>query len=276
MKNLLIAASALSLIAGAASAAELNDGYVGLNYSQTNVFGDDVNVTSLRGVGSWNVSKTYELQLDGDVANVDYGPDSTIVWGPTAHLFANAGNYKAGAFLGYLDADNTNVFGGGVETRFFPSDNISVGGSVGWGSIDMDPYNLELTTVRGDVSYFVNDNFRLDAFASKTDAKVWVFSAPVKSFGVGGEYLLSNAPISFTLNYENSDSNLLNVSANTYSVGVRYVFGGNLRARDRNSSPFSGLMTNLGGGLAQALTGAIGGGDTNLLGECGVFDQCAE
>ena len=65
--------------------------------------------------------------------------------------------------------------------------------------------------------------------------------------GVGGEYQLTDSPISFTAGYRHSELNDLDVSEDAFTVGVRYSFGGDLRARDRAGANVGGLDRLFGG-----------------------------
>ncbi len=275
MKKILLGAAALSALslASAASAQEFSTGYVGASYSTINT-GDstsnpktsDANIFAVRGVASFDLAKNLEVQLDGDVASVDLGIPSVnnvTVWGPTAHLFMDKDGNKAGAFLGYVDAGDSSVTAYGLEGRIAASDNISLGAVAGWGSANSKgtSYNTDLRVYRGEASYFVNDNARIDVSYSNFRTSSSVNGSHSRDttavFGLSGEFQPMSLPVSFTVGYErptNSGS-----SYDAFSVGVRHSFGGTLKDRDRKSSPFHGVLDNNGGAsgvLGAALNGA--------------------
>ena len=51
------------------------------------------------------------------------------------------------------------------------------------------------------------------------------------TYGVGAEYEIENSPFSVGASYTRAD--IESVDVDTWSVGLRYSFGGGLQARDR-------------------------------------------
>ncbi|MEQ1811508.1 MAG: porin, partial [Terricaulis sp.] len=112
----------------------------------------------------------------------------------------------AGAvFYGNNDDNDVDGYGVNVEARAFINDNFRVNGNVGYASID--------------------------AGAGNDD--------DVMIYGVGGEYQLASYPISFTAGYQTADFDGGDVD--TWTVGVRYNWGGTLRDRDRSGASQASL-----------------------------------
>ncbi len=272
MKKILFGGAAVlsvMLLASAAGAQQVTTGYVGATYTDVQYSGGSANIYAARAVGSFNVAKNTELQLDGDVASVDTGIaglGSQTVWGPTAHLFLDNGGFKGGAFVAYEDFKGANLTGYGLETRFAASDNVSLGliGGLGTISVSGAKGSVDATTLRGEGSYFANDNLRFDASIAsfKLNPPGAGASITFTTYGLGGEWQMAKSPVSFVAGWEHATTS--GSSSNSYSVGVRRTFGGSLKMRDRTSSPFNGGSTNYGGSL-----GTLFG---SLLGS--IIDQC--
>ncbi len=268
MKSILCGATiALSvlLLAGTASAQQVTTGYVGAAYTDVQFSGGSANIYAARAVGSFNLAKNTELQLDGDLASVDTGTTglgSTTVWGPTAHLFLDNGGAKGGAFVTYEDFNGAHLTGYGLEGRFAASDNVSLGlvGGLGTISVKAAKGSVDVTTLRGEGSYFANDNLRFDASIAslKFNPPGSGPSTTFTTYGLGGEWQMMKSPVSFTASWEHGT--VSSSSSNAYSIGIRRTFGGSLKMRDRTSSPFNGGSTNYGGAegtLFGALLGSV-------------------
>ena len=189
------------------------------------------------------------------------------------------GGSKFGAILGYEDADNRSVVSYGLEGRFAASDNISIGAAALWGSQNLPTtprtpglvtYNNEVRAYDVEGSYFVNDNFRIDAGLNnyrvgntnplsvrQPRPPLPLVPSPkvtVNTYRIGGELQLESLPVAFTFGYANIK--LSNSNYDSYNFGIRHSFGGTLKDRDRTSSPFHGAMDQFGGayGLFNAAT----------------------
>lgn len=262
MKNLLLtaaAAVAVMSVAGVANAQTFTTGYVGGSFSTIDTGSgtgtsatDDATVIALRGVASMELSKDVEAQLDLDAASVDLGyrNSSTVTpWGPTVHTFIKGkdGN-KVGFVLGYEDVEDDSVIAYGFEGLFAATDQFSLRGGVVWGSANTPgtTENYDVRSYRGETSYFLNDNARLDATFTSFRVSNSTSKESMISYGVGGEIAMSMAPVSITFGYERVQPDG-NKNYNAFTVGARHSFGGTLKDRDRSSSPFPGLQGYLGG-----------------------------
>ncbi len=252
------AAMSVLLVSGAAGAQTFSTGYVGgsytnINTGDSNAHTSDAQIFAVRGVASFELAKNLETQLDADAAQVDLGlPNysNTSVWGPTAHVFLDKDGNKIGMFVGYEDAGRDSVTAYGLEGRM-ASGPFTFGATAGFGSLNTPgtSYNEDLRSYRGQVSYFVNDNVRLDVTADSFRASN---SHPfqktsVTVFGIGGEFQPMNMPVSFVVGVQQSSQGGNTYDA--YTVGVRRSFGGTLKDRDRKSSPFDGLGEIYGGAI---------------------------
>ncbi len=270
MKKMIYGASAaisVALLAGAANAQTFSTGYIGGSYTTINT-GDskahtnDAQIWAARGVASFELAKGVETQLDGDVASVDLGQTNygnATVWGPTAHVFLDKDGNKIGAFVGYEDGGNDSVTAYGLEGRL-ASGPFTFGATAGYGSINGPgtKFNVDARTYRGQITYFVNDNLRLDltggSFRLSTNNAFSKSSLTV--LGLGGEFQPMALPVSITAGVEQVSSGGSTYQA--YTVGVRKSFGGSLKDRDRKSSPFDGLGQLFGGNFGLLETAYAG------------------
>jgi hypothetical protein len=270
MKKYLFAGAGALALAMAATVvqAEETTGYVGGNYSNIDIGSGSATQFGVEGNAGFAVSDTFELQVDGSIASINPdGPGgSSTVWGGTGHAFYDTDTYKVGAFAGYQDIGDVfgsdgNVFGYGIEGRFAVGESVTLGAVAGWGSINIDGApDIDLSAYRGEASFFASDNLRFDVSYTKTNADWGPFSGDATVWAVGGEWQMADNPISFTAGYSSSSGRSSGGDVTTWSVGVRRTFGGSLKDRDRNSSPFTGLPFSFGG-LGGLVSSAISAAD---------------
>lgn len=249
-KALLGAASALLMVGAAGAASAQSTGFAGISYSDLSNDLVDATAVTLEATTSFDVSQNWELQLDGEIGTVDVDFfSSQTFWGPTGHFFYDGNGYKAGVFLGYEDLDDLgDAFGYGLEGRFELSDSVTLGGAAAWSTFSADGLpDIDMSSYGADLSIFANDNLRFDVGAALVDADFGPFSGDTTVFGLGAEWQLQNAPVSFTATYEAASSDLAFGDVDTISIGVRRTWGGSLKDRDRSSSPFGNMLSRFGG-----------------------------
>jgi hypothetical protein len=271
MKRFLLAGAAVvavSMAATVASAQDVSTGHLGVTYSSLNSDVSDLTLIDAQGTVSFNLSDTFELQLDGQVGQINFkgpGSDSASTWGATAHLFYDNGSFKGGVFYGYEDIGDWNGLsapwsGYGLEGRWAASDTVSIGAVAARGAVKISGApDFDLSAIRGEISIFSNDNLRFDVALAQTSADWGPFSGDATIWSAGGEWQMMDQPVSFTFGYSRASSDYSGGDASTWSLGVHRTFGGTLKDRDRNSSPFLGMPLNFGGvgGILAAETGAI-------------------
>jgi hypothetical protein len=186
--------------------------------------------------------------LDGSVA-LQAAPNWTVTLGAAAvssddalgddtSFSANAAltyagtDWRAGGFVGAGEAASETLWSvGGVASRYLG--DVTLNGAVGYGQVD--GIDADLWGARGEVRYFVSDNFRINGGLGLTkisgtgDADIW-------TAGVGGEYQFAGTPWSVFGGYDHNESDDLDLTADTVKLGVRVNFGGDLKARDRSGA----------------------------------------
>ena len=66
------------------------------------------------------------------------------------------------------------------------------------------------------------------------------------TYGVGGEYEFANSPFSLTAGYTRADIESVDLDVDSWTIGLRYSFGGGIQARDRaGASLGSPAMTSI-------------------------------
>lgn len=249
-------ALALTAMAGAANAQGFSTGYVGV--SRTAI--EDITYWSLSATGAMDVSSNFEVQGDLQVSLLDYTPlsDPTI-WSMTAHGFWDGGAIKAGAFVAYQDFDNSAEFTAyGLEARGALSESFSLAGSYGMGELEVGTSSIDVEALRGELSTFFSDRTRMDIgfTALKFDLGVpGVSDLNSTVYAVGIEHQLEEFPYSITFNFESTTND---IETEAWTIGLRRVFGGNLKDRDRSSSPFGNVSTNFGGAFGTVFGAAVG------------------
>lgn len=230
-----LAAVAISAPAFAQSSGAQNIGSIGaaVSYTDINTKFGGAHGTSAVIDGSVAISLTgaWTVTANGDVSISDNDLSSDTVASGAAHLTTKIGDsWRVGGFTALSRPANDTVWAVGGEAHKYLS-NVTLSGLAAYGqSNDLD---ADLYTVRGDIRYFVSDNFRLDAGAawSRIDTNI---NADLWDVNVGGEYKFANTGWSTFAKYTHSESDdLAKLNADAVKVGVRYTFGGSLKDRDR-------------------------------------------
>ena len=230
MRNWILGAAALLAVAVPGVAAA-QTGYVGVQYGNSDAgAGNDEDFYGLEGAVAFAGSGSISFEVD---AAINDGDDTDTSYAVTGHAYSRNDSHLFGGFIGMADSDaaDTTWYGGLEANKYFT--NWTLAGAVFYGNNDdndVDGYGVNV-----EARAFINDNFRvngnvgyasIDAGAGNDD--------DVMIYGVGGEYQLASYPISFTAGYQTADFDGGDVD--TWTVGVRYNWGGTLRDRDRSGA----------------------------------------
>ena len=258
IKSLLAAASAAALFA-AVSPAAAQVGQIGLNYGKT-----DIEAFGAAAAGAaWQLEGAAAFQggplngqIEGSVTRFDADGDDADVFSATGHLTTPVGAGYVGGFLGVQGADDATLWGVGVEGKT-QVQNVSLHGQLGYGRAD-DLDDVDFWAVRGEGRYFFADNFRVGASAGFSKVDGDGFDTDLYNLGLDAEYQFAGTPVSVIGGYERGKWDALDLTTDTFRIGVRYSFGGDLRARDA-AGVGQGSVSNLfGGTIGSALIAAAG------------------
>lgn len=234
MKTQLFAAAAIAVVAFSAPAFAQQVGSVGaaVNYSdiETNAFGADGTSVKIDGSVAVPVGAAWTVAVNGDVSVSDNDISDETVASGAVHLTTKIGDsWRVGGFTALSRPGNDTLWAVGAEAHKYLA-NVTLSGLAAYGqSNDLD---ADLYAVRGEARYFVTDDFRLDAGLgySKLDTLI---EADAWDAGVGGEYKFANTGWSTFGKYTHTESeDLADLKSDAVKVGVRYTFGGSLKARD--------------------------------------------
>jgi hypothetical protein len=246
--TLLISAAAAALFAAAPAMAQ-SVGSVGVTYAQADTeiggveFEDDAwaldGAVAMPAFGDWTVT------LDGDAVFTDSdGDDDTSVAG-AAHLTRMAGaDLRIGGFVGAADVADETAWTIGAEAQKYLA-NATLTGSLAYSTVD--DLDLDVWSIGGDAGFFVQPNLRLNAGVSFSQIDAGADDAEAWTYGVGAEYQFAGTPFSVTGGYTRAD--IEGIDVDTFQVGVRYSFGGDLQARDRAGARLPGGVLGLLGSL---------------------------
>jgi hypothetical protein len=235
-KYLLGAAAVLAVaVPGVASAAS---GYVGVDYANTHVdgLGSD-HAWGGEGAVAFDSGSGITFELDATVLDADSDTATDLA----GHIYTRNDSYLFGAFVGMSNSDSDTAWTGGLEANKFWS-NFTLAGSVQYANDDDADASAWGVNVQG--RYFATENFRLQAglgwdhidFGGAGDDSAL-------TLGVGGEYQFSSAPVSLGLSYAHTSLDDADLDANTWTVSLRYNFGGGtLLDRDRHGASQADLV----------------------------------
>ncbi len=247
MKSLLLITSAVAAFAAAPALAEDGPvGSVGLAYSNSEIEigGLDAETDSFAfdGVVAVDAFSGWTATFAGSVGHND-DLDETGVAG-TAHLTRMAGSeLRLGGFVGAADIGDETAWTVGAEAQKYLAGSTLTGFLAYTTANDLD---VDAWTLGADAAFYPMANLRLNAGLSYSDLDAGGLGADLWTYGVGAEYQISDSPFSVVGGYTRGD--VEDVTIDTWTVGLRYSFGGGLQARDRAGAalPGSGVMGLLG------------------------------
>ena len=230
MRNWILGAAALLAVA-APGVAAAQTGYVGVSYGNVDAGGGaDEDFYGLEGAVAFAGSGSIVFEVDAAIVDGDNTDSAT---GLTGHVYSRNDSHLFGGFIGIADSDaaDTTWYGGLEASKYYT--NWTLAGAIFYGNNndnDVDGYGVNV-----EARAFVHDNFRLNGnigYASIDSGAAGDNDAMI--YGVGGEYQFASLPISIGAGYNTIDSDGGDVD--TWTIGVRYNWGGTLRDRDRSGA----------------------------------------
>ncbi|MGE5565514.1 MAG: hypothetical protein ACM3YN_05085 [Parcubacteria group bacterium] len=241
MKKYLLATTVAAALCAAAPAFAQPTGYIGFSDSQAHVKAmgvkDDGNTVTVDGTFLFPIQENAFVKLDGNIDDVD----GDTMGGVTAHVGTRFGGGLVAGFVGAANVDDEAAYSAGVEGQFYPADNATLAGTLGYSKIDDEDLNIWNASVEG--RYFVSDNFRLNANLGYLRADVSGENGDGWDAGLGAEYQLANTPLSFFGGYNYVKSDDADLTANVWTLGFRMNFNGSLKDRDRSGAGLSGTSS---------------------------------
>lgn len=241
MKLRLFATAALAAAALSAPAlAQDATGSIGLNASHTEVdlggLEGDGQAYGIDGSVAFKASDAWTVTLQGNLGTTDgdLGDDEAVSAG-AALTYAGA-DWRFGPTVSYSDTAGEGLWTVGAVAQKYLGD-VTLSGAVAYGNID--DVDADIWSVGGEVRYFVTDNFRVDAGLAWATADVAGVDIDGWNLGVDAEYQFAGTPWSLTGGYSHAALDDVDLDADTFSIGFRYSFGGDLKARDRSGSDLS-------------------------------------
>lgn len=261
MYRTILAASA-ALVMGWAGQAAAQTGHVGLAYSRANLSMDsagdaNANIGTAEGSIVLPITAPAVLSLDGSLQNFDgEGGYSTTSEDASGHADFRVGdNALVGGFVGFNHAEDFTLWGGGVEGQYTGQEG-GVVAQLGYGKSD-DLDGVDFWGERIEGRFYGNDNMRFAAHLGGMKIKGDGGDTSLWNVGVNGEYQLSSAPVSVWVGYDRSSWEDADLTADVFSIGVRYNFGGSLRDRDAAGSNMGSFGNLFGGSLGGGLVGIL-------------------
>jgi len=252
MKTILLASAAAATLFAAPAFAQDAIGSVGVTYANPSYDVGPVDADA----DVWTVDGTVALPAADWTVTLNGAIDYTKAFGEDDTTAALGGHLtkmwtsdvRAGAFVAAngIGTGNDPIWTIGAEAQKYLS-NATLTGQVAYTTAD--DIDADIWTVGGDAAFYVMPNLRLNAGVSYNNVDINAAGGDVDAwtYGVGAEYEIENTPFSVGASYTRADIDSLDVD--TWSLGVRYSFGGGLQARDRAGANLgvSSIVSVLGG-----------------------------
>jgi len=238
MKTLFLATAAVAAFAAAPALAQSGPvGSVGVSYSNSEIdFGGlegEADGYALDGVVAVDAFQGWTATFAGTVGYDDDADDTALAG--TAHLTRMAGSdMRFGGFVGAAEIGDETAWTVGGEVQKYLA-NATLTGSLAYTTAD--DIDVDAWTVGGDAAFYVNPNLRLNAGVAYSNVELLGTDADLWTYGVGAEYEISNTPFSVAAGFNRGD--IEDVTIDTWTIGLRYSFGGGLQARDRAGATLS-------------------------------------
>lgn len=250
MKALFLATAAVAAFAAAPAMAQDAIGSVGVTYQNSDIDFGPLNGEAESGrvdaavavpvAGDWTVT------LDGGFTyafNGVSGADNSNVNG-RVHASRNFGNVRVGGFAGGSEAGGEQLWSFGGEAQTY-MDKLTLTGSLAYETLE--GVDADIWSLGGDASYFVTPNFRVNGGAGWSTVEAGGLDTDGWQANVGGEYQFADTGVSLTANYNHAELNDFDVKVDTFTVGFRFSFGGDLQTRQRSGADLGRTAAGIGG-----------------------------
>lgn len=235
MKLRLFATAAVAVAALSAPAlAQDSVGSAGVTVANTqiDVAGFDAEGYSytLDGSVAVKASENWTVTFAGNIGESDGDLSEDTALGLSAAATYNGGDWRVGPSVSFASAGDDSIWTvGGVAQKYLG--RVTLAGAVNYGQVD--GVDADIWTVGGEARFFVSDTFRIDAGAAWATADAAGVDVDGWNVGVDAEYQFAGTPWSITGGYSHASIEDVDADADTFSLGFRYSFGGDLKARDR-------------------------------------------
>jgi hypothetical protein len=240
MRNWIMGAAVALAALAAPGLAAAQTGYVGLNYNSTDFGGgDDVESYGVEGAVAFAGSGSIVFEVDAALSDSD---EADSGYGIVGHVYGRNDDHLFGGFVGLAGSDDSETWIAGLEANKYFA-NWTLAGALFYGNNDdaeSDGYGVNV-----EARAFVHDNFRVNGNIGWVSVDDGAGDDDAMVYGVGGEYQFAAMPISVGVGYSTIDFDGGDVD--TWSIGLRYNWGGTLRDRDRNGASQASVV-----GLANA------------------------
>lgn len=244
MKSIFLATAAVAALMAAPAFAQDPIGSVGVSYSNAEVevggASADGDGYAVDGVVAWQTGGAWTVTTALNIADTD-GGDTTF--SGAAHLTTLVGeDLRVGGFVGAADIQDETAFTIGAEVQKYLA-NSTLTGVLAYSTAD--DLDIDVWSLGADAAFYVNPALRLNVNAGYLTIDALGGDADGFTVGAGAEYQIASTPFSVVGGYNRADVD--DVTIDTWTVGLRYSFGGGQQARDRAGANLnSGVLGLLG------------------------------
>jgi len=236
MKKTLLLAAAAALVGIGPAAAE---GYLGASYGSTELEAADLDTWKAEGAFGWN-SANWGTQFNGALGNGDVAAGDFEFYTIDAHLYFSGSGWRLGGLVSYAnieDGAGSDEINYGVEGMFDLGSRANVFASYVFGETDLG--DADVSGLDVGVNYYVTPNARIGANISTGKLEDGPFDEDTRGYGLNGEFQPWTMPLSLTLGWNQFEVVDTEVpESQTFSIGVRWNFGGGTLQDRNNATPF--------------------------------------
>lgn len=221
MKKIFLGAAA-ALAFGATGVAHAdNAAIVGLQYSNADFGGADIDNYGLNGGFNHEMSNGWDFQLDGEMGRLDVSGCCYGMSYGAAHMGMRSDTHEVGGYVGLVDFVGYSGLAGGLEGEmFFGNFNIGAGANI----VDFGDIDLQISSLELDGAYFFTPNLALTGLVSTNNIDAGGSDGDYTTLGVGGEWRFDDSPASVQLGYRNADFDG-GGDADVWTIGFKWDMG---------------------------------------------------
>ena len=196
----------------------------------------------------------WTITLDAVVDKADSDAGNSTFGGGAVHLTRTFGpDIRLGGFVGAEGVgDGDQSWLGGFEAQKYLS-KATLTAQTAYGSVD--ELDMDIWTVGGEAAFYPMARLRVHVDAAYNGVQTADEDVDAWTYGAGAEYWLPNTAFTVVGDFDRLEWE--SVEIDTWTIGLRFNFGGDLRERDRKGGAlrFNPMMRTLNA------FGRSGGGD---------------
>lgn len=231
MRKLMLGTAAVAAMLVPAQASAQTNGYVDLSIGQTSVESTDLDNITIGGAAAVDLSANWRAQFDVDVSRLSEDGALTLT-NTAAHVYYEGEGWAVGGVLSNRDLAFASTWTVGVEGQTHLG-SVVLEGEAGFGTIETFGSDASVVNADASATWYVSSDFSIGAGVAYLDFDE--LSDAIMTYSIDGEYKFQNSQFSAFGGFSRTE--VEDVDADTWRIGVRYAFGDDTLQGRRQTGP---------------------------------------